>query len=150
MSPVRPSAAARRVGYAIGIAVDVMLLWLINIWPGWSAVPFLTDETPRVLGLLDAALVVGAAVNVAYLGYDARWFVALGGLVTTSVGLAGLVLVWQVFPFAFAGAAWAEVARILLVMGIVGSVVALVADAVRLLLQVLADPSRTRHGHAGR
>ena len=50
---------SRRPGYVAGIAVNAVLLWLVHGWPGWEVVPFLTDETPRVLGWVTASLVVG-------------------------------------------------------------------------------------------
>jgi hypothetical protein len=130
----RPSPASRRVGYAIAVAVNLLMMYLINIRPGWQAVPFLTDDTVRVLDLVNLALVVGAAVNVLYLVYDARWFVALGGLATTGVGLVVLTRIWQVFPFAFgSGFNWALVVRLLLVLAMVGSGVALIVQLVQLL-----------------
>jgi hypothetical protein len=41
----RPSAAARRAGYLIGIAVSAALLFVLNGQPGWQALPFLTSDT---------------------------------------------------------------------------------------------------------
>jgi hypothetical protein len=129
----RPSRASRGVGYAVAVAVNLLMLYLINIWPGWHAVPFLTDDFVQVLYLVNLSLVVSAAVNVLYLGYDARWFVALGGLATTGVGLVVLTRIWQVFPFDFSsGSNWALVVRVLLVLAMVGSGVALVVQSVQL------------------
>jgi hypothetical protein len=51
--------------------------------------------------LVNLTLVVSAVVNLAYVGYDAPWAVALGAIVTTGLGLAALIRIWQVFPFDF-------------------------------------------------
>jgi hypothetical protein len=50
-----PSVRSRRVGSVVGAIVDAALLWLIHGWPGWDVVPFLTVETPRVLGIVTAS-----------------------------------------------------------------------------------------------
>ncbi|WP_370962534.1 hypothetical protein [Amycolatopsis sp. cg9] len=120
----RPRAGKRRAGYLIGALVNVLVLLAAHAWPGWEAVPFLTGDTPRVLGVVDLALTAGVATNVAFLGYDPEWLTALGGLVTTLAGLVAVVRVWQVFPFDFAGSSfdWPVTARVLLVVGIAGSV----------------------------
>lgn len=30
--------------------IDAAMLYVINAWPGWEAAPFLTEDTPLVLG----------------------------------------------------------------------------------------------------
>ena len=133
-APVRgPSAAARRVGYTIAALIDAALWFLINVRPGWDVLPFLSGATARVLPLVNASLIVGLAVNLAYLFHDGARFKALGGLVTTGVGLAAIIQVWRVFPFDFHGYAinWPIILRIVLIVGMVGS-------AIGLLVQFLA------------
>ena len=127
---VRPSVTARRIGYLVAIVVNALLLWAVNRWPGWDVVPFLTAETDQVVGWVNASLGVGIAVNVAYLLRAPWWLKALGDLLTTGVGGAALIRLWQVFPVDFddAGFDWALLTRILLALGIVGSAIgALVA-----------------------
>jgi hypothetical protein len=130
----RPSAPARRFGYVVAVAINAVLLWLIHGWPGWQAVPFLTPETTQVLGLVDASLAAAIAVNVVQLGWDPRWLVTLGSLVTTAFGLAAMVRMLQVFPFDFGrGSAWDPLARALLILAIVGTSIALVVYLVQLV-----------------
>jgi hypothetical protein len=122
------------VGYVIAAAVNAVLLWLIHVEPGWDAVPFLTPETPQVLGAIDAALIAGIAVAVVQLAWDPRWLTTVGSLVTTALGLTAMVRLLRVFPFAFgAGFDWALLARILLVLGIAGTAIALLVNLVTLL-----------------
>lgn len=128
-------AGSRRAGYVVAVAINLALLVALNSWPGWDAVPFLTDETTRVLGWVNASLVVSALANVAYVVADPRWLKAAGDAVTTGVGLVAMLRLWSVFPFAFAAGSvdWALVVRVVLVVGIVGSAIGIVAAVVRLV-----------------
>jgi hypothetical protein len=138
----RPSAAARRTGYTIAVLVNATLLYLVNVWPGWDAVPFLDEDTPQVLGWVNASIVAGIAANLVYLFDDSRWVRALGDVVTMGVGLAALMSIWQVFPFDFGDQAfdWAVVFRVLLAIGMLGSAIGIVARVVSL---VKDTPSRS-------
>src|SRR4051812_44953167 len=95
----RPSAAARRAGYVIAVMVNAAMLYGVNRWPGWDAVPFLTNDTELVLGFVNASILVSLAANALYLVRDPRWLKALGDGVVAAVGVATSVRVWQVFPF---------------------------------------------------
>ncbi|MFC7530086.1 hypothetical protein [Actinoplanes sp. GCM10030250] len=130
----RPSTAARRAGYGIAAAVNVTLLYLINAHPGWGAVPFLTGETDAVMPLVNASLGVGVVVPLVQFARDPRWLVALGSMATTAAGLPALVRLWQVFPLDFGDASfnWPLVARDLLAVGLFGSIIAVVVQAVAL------------------
>ena len=59
----RPSTASRRAGYAVAVAINAAMLWLIHVWPGWDALPFLTADFEAVLWLVDVSLVVTIVVN---------------------------------------------------------------------------------------
>jgi hypothetical protein len=130
----RPSAAARRVGYLVGIAFSAALLLILNGQPGWQALPFLTSDTSQVIGLVNLSLAVGLTVNAVYLFYDPPWLKSLGDLVTAGIGLAVAVRIWQVFPFNFHGSSawWSTAIRVLLVIVIVGSAISIVVQAVSL------------------
>ena len=128
----RPSAASRRFGYAVAVVVNLALLLLVNRWPGWAAVPFLTDDTELVLGVVNASIVAGVLANLAFLAADPPWLKAAGDLVTTAIGLAAAVRVWQVFPFELSST-WALVVHLLLAIAIIGSVIGMVATAWRLM-----------------
>ena len=132
---------ARRAGYVVAAAVNAVLLYLVNGRPGWDVLPFLTADMAKVLPLINLSLVAGIAVNLIYLIRDPRWLVAAGGLVTTGVGLAAVVRLWQVFPFGFAtGSPWETIARILLLLGIAGSVIGLVVQIVALVRAAAGRP----------
>ena len=130
----RPSAAARRVGYLVGIVVSAALLFILNGQPGWQALPFLASDTTQVIGLVNLSLAVSLSVNVVYLFYDPPWLKSLGDLITSGIGLAVAIRIWQVFPFAFHGPAawWSTAVRVLLILVIAGSAISIVVQAVSL------------------
>ena len=136
-SPTRtPSTRTqRRVGYAVGALVNALVLVAVNWWPGWDAVPFLTDDTRLVLGWVNASIVVGLLANLLYAVSDPPRVRAGGDLVQNLVGLAAMVRLWQVFPvhFAAGGFDWELVARVFLGLGIAGASIAIVVALVRLV-----------------
>lgn len=142
----RPSVAARRVGYVVAVLVNAAMLYLANAWPGWEAVPFLTDDTRLVMGLVNASIIASIVVNLVYLMHDPRWLGALGGVVSTSVGLLALLRIWQVFPFDFGDSSfdWELVARILLGVGMVGSLIGIVSGFVSFVRGMADRDSLTR------
>ena len=94
----RQSAGARRAGYCLAIGFSAALLIVLNGSPGWQAIPFLTSDTDQVLWLVNLSLAAGIAANVVYLAYDPPWVRSPGDLVTTGIGLATAIRIWQVFP----------------------------------------------------
>lgn len=136
MSVPERSSVGRRAGYLVGIVVDAVLLYLINGWPGWDEVPFLTEDTTRVLGWVNASIIAGVVTNAVYLVADPPRSKALGDLVVNSIGLYALVRIWQVFPFDFpddGSVPWDLIARTVLVVAIAGTIIALIVAVVRLL-----------------
>lgn len=134
-APQQSSTAARRFGYLVAVAVNAVLLYLINVAPGWRDLTFLTSATVSVLTLVNTSLVAGIVANVVYVLDDAPGVRAFGDLVTTGIALATIVRVWQVFPFAFdqRGFPWETVIRVLLVVAGVGSAIAIVVQLVMLV-----------------
>lgn len=121
----RPPRPARQVGYLVGAVVNGVLLWLVNVEPGWAALPFLTSELSDVLPLVNASIVVGALANLVYVAADPPWLRAAGDVVVTAVGLVALVTLWRVFPFDFTGQSfdWALLVRWVLGVGVIGSLI---------------------------
>lgn len=138
----RPSPAARRLGYTIGLLVNAAMLFLINVSPGWKVLPFLTDDFRLVLGLVNASIVVGLVSNAFYIVSDPPWVKALGDLAQTIVGVVAMVRLWQVFPLDFGDSTfpWDVLARWLLAVGIGGSMIGLVVGLVSLGRAVREPP----------
>jgi hypothetical protein len=121
-----------RAGHVVGVLVNLVVLYLINVRPGWEAVSFLTEQTTLVLGLVNLSLWVSAAAEASYVVTPSRGWRALGDVATTGVGLAALVRVWQVFPFDL-GSFWETMVRVVLVVGVGGSLIGIVAALSRLI-----------------
>ena len=134
----RPAVGDRRVGYVVAVLVNAAVLYAVNVWPGWQALPFLTEDMRLVLGLVNASMLVSIVANMVYFLVDPRWLKALGDIVTTAVGIAALVRMWQVFPFDFSGSSfdWALVVRVAMGVAIGGSAIALVVAFVSFVKSV--------------
>ncbi len=123
---------ARRAGYAAAAGVNAVLLFLINVTPGWSILPFLTPDMSIVLPWINASMVAGILANVVYLIRDTPRIKSIGDLVTEAIGLLAMIRLWQVFPFDFGADAnaWATVVRVVLIVGVVGTAIAMIVSVV--------------------
>lgn len=129
------STTSRRVGYVVAALVNAVLIYLVNVWPGWQAVPFLTEGMDDVLAVVNLSLAATVVVNTAYLVYDPTWFTAAGQVVLSAIALAVAIRLLQVFPFDFSAYAvdWELVTRVVLGFAVLGSVVGVVVSLVRLV-----------------
>ena len=128
----RRSRPWRRLGYLVAAAVNVAVLWIVNVQPGWSDLGFLTDDAERVVALVNVSAVVALVVNLGYLWFDGPRVRTLGDLVTTTAGLVAAARVLQVFPFDL-DEPWSTGVRVLLVVAVVGSVIGILTDLVTLV-----------------
>ena len=134
-NPAKDGApAARRLGYLVAVVVNVVMLLLVNVRPGWRELPFLTEDLTGILWLINLSMVTSAVVNVVYLWHDPAWFKSVCQVGVSAIGLASAVRLWQVFPFDFSSSSfnWPAVTRLVLALAIFGSVVAIVAELTRL------------------
>jgi hypothetical protein len=114
--------------------VNAAMLWGINIWPGWQVLPFLTSDMTRVLGIINASLTAGIVANLVFAVIRNRGIMALGNLVVLGIGLAAVLRLWEVFPFDFGDSwsGWPVVVRVLLGLGIAGSIIGALVEIVAL------------------
>jgi hypothetical protein len=141
-SHVTPHVGSHRAGHVVAVLVNLLVLYLVNVRPGWDAVPFLTAETTQVLPWVNASLWVTVVAESLYVAWDTGWFRALGDIVTTSVGLAALVKLWEVFPLDVTGT-WEVLARVVLVLGVVGSLVGIGIALARLIRSLASSGGST-------
>ncbi|MCP2242354.1 hypothetical protein [Lentzea aerocolonigenes] len=140
----RSRRTARRSSYLVAALLDVTLLVLINVSPGWQAIPVLTAAAADVVVAVDVALAVALVVNLLCLARPRRSLAAVGDVVSTAAGLAAVFRVLQVFPFSFAGSAtdWAAITRLTLISIIVVVSIALVVQLVVLVRVLVLGPER--------
>ncbi|MDX8034897.1 hypothetical protein SK803_32170 [Lentzea sp. BCCO 10_0856] len=131
----RSRTTARRGRYLAGALADVTLLVLINVSPGWRAVPVLTEAAAAAVIVVDISLAIALVVNLLCLVRPRRPLTAVGDVVSTTAGLVALIRTVQVFPFAFADptADWATIVRLTLVSIIVVVSIALLVQFVVLM-----------------
>jgi hypothetical protein len=146
-----PSKAQRNSGYVVSIAVNAVLLWIVHRIVGWGWLPFLTPAWADVLPVLSASIIASIVVYVLFLGYDGVWFKAPGNIVMAAFGIAVSVRMWRVFPFDLAGYAfpWQTLARVAIVLAIVGSAIAIVVEVVRLAAAATGAGSGSAGGVGG-
>jgi hypothetical protein len=137
------SSRGGNVGSAL---VNAAMLWGINIWPGWQVLPFLTSDMTRVLGIINASLTAGIVANLIFVVIRNRGIMALGNLVVLGIGLAAVLRLWEVFPFEFGGSwpGWPVVVRVLLGLGIAGSIIGALVEIVALFRSPGGSRQRAR------
>ena len=132
--PDRRSSTGRKAGYLAAIVVNAILWVVVNVRPGWREAPFLTEGFVDVVWLINLSLLAGVAVNAVYLFFDPAWFTSIGQIGVSVIGLVASLRALTVFPFDFSAYAfdWALVARVLLYIGVFGSIVSIIVELVRL------------------
>jgi hypothetical protein len=137
------SSRGGNVGSAL---VNAAMLWGINIWPGWQVLPFLTSDMTRVLGIINASLTAGIVANLIFVVIRNRGIMALGNLVVLGIGLAAVLRLWEVFPFDFGDSwpGWPVVMRVLLGLGIAGSIIGALVEIVTLFRSAGGSRERVR------
>jgi hypothetical protein len=141
---------ARRAGFVVAAMINIVMWYAVNVWPGWQVVPFLTDDTRQVLAVVNLSLIVGVLVNLVHVTYDAPRLRPLGDLVTTGVGLIAMIRVLRVFPFDFSDFSFdaSSLARVLLIIGIVGAALGVAVQFVTLVRRIIAGEAGAARGRA--
>ncbi|MBC7309929.1 MAG: hypothetical protein H5T81_07900 [Tetrasphaera sp.] len=130
----RPRTRARRSGYVVAVLGNLILVWLIAVWPGWDVVPFLNEETTEVLLFVYASITTGVLVNLVYVADDRPPVKATGELVNALVGFVSVIRIWQVFPFDLGQwAGWEWLIYIALALGAFGTAIGAIVQVVALV-----------------
>lgn len=130
----RPPLASRRVGYAVAIAVNVVMLVIAVNLLDWGWFPWLTSAFDDVVPLIVFSLAVSIVLNAAWLFFDPPRFRSVGQIITNVVSVIVTVRLYQVFPFDFSpyDFNWGAVARIVMIVAAVGAAVGALADVAKL------------------
>lgn len=130
----RQSAAQRRFGYLVAIAVNGVLLYVVNNILDWEVAPFLTDDFERVTPIVVVTLSAGILINLIYLFFDVQWIKALTQIGLAGISIAATIRLYQVFPFDFSAYEfpWEAITRTILILGIVGASISIIVEAVKL------------------
>lgn len=126
----------RSVGYGIAILINLGFIYIVQHLMDWGIAPFLTEEFTDLVPLITVSLSVAVAVYVIYLFDDRRTVKSVGQIVTNLVSLFVTVQVFIVFPFDFSGYDfdWSTLVRVLLILGMVGTVFGTLAEVRKLIV----------------
>jgi hypothetical protein len=143
------SKRARKIGYVVGFMVNSIMLFLVNVRPGWRELSFLTEDFVDILWLINLSMVSSAVVNLIYLWYDPPWYKSLCQVAVSAIGLAAATRTLQVFPFDFSAYSfnWSALTRLLMVLAILGSLVVIVTELVRLGNRMVSAGDRSQYLH---
>jgi hypothetical protein len=131
----RSRTGPARVGYAIAIAVNVVMLVITQNILEWGWLPFLTADFALVEPWISLSLTASIVVNLIYIFDDAPWVKSIGQI---GVNLLSVFVTWQiltVFPFDFSAYAfdWEVLARAVLILAIVGASIGALVELVKLV-----------------
>lgn len=131
----RVEIAARRFGYLLAAAINGFLLWCAHRLLDWEWPNFLTPEFDDLLPIVTVAFVVSIAVNLVLAWNDAGPRKSVANLVTSAFGFLAAVRTLRVFPFDFSAYAtdWSWLARMVVILAIIGTAIAFVVELVKLV-----------------
>jgi hypothetical protein len=135
----RQARPLRWLGYVIAFLVNVGVIAVVNWFPGWQSLSFLTPDFSRVLWLFNLSLLATLVVNALFILYDPEWFVSLCRTGLNLISLAFIARLWMVFPFDFSRWSfnWALFARVLIIFTIVGVSIAIVVEFIRFIIALI-------------
>jgi hypothetical protein len=127
----------RRVGYGFAVVINAAILIVVQNLLVWGWPPFLTAEFTEVLPWISLSLGLSILANVIYLFHDHPPVRSLGDMITNLVSVYVTFRVFIVFPFDFTAYDfdWASVARVLLVVAMIGATVGAVVSLTKVATQ---------------
>ncbi len=125
----------RRVGYVFAIVINAAMIYVANNLLRWDLIPVLTDDFDRVLPAINLSLAVTIVVNVLRFAYDAPWFTRVTEIISLAFSIAAALRLYRIFPLDFDqhSVVWESLIRLVLIVAIVGSAIAIVVQLVRLV-----------------
>jgi hypothetical protein len=119
---------------SIANAIGIVLFNTVPLWRQYTQGVVLEDFV-RILWAANLSFLVQIAGNLSLMFYRPPRFAALVQILATSAGLLSLIVFYVVFPLDFSqvGVAWLNSAlRIVLIAGMVGAVIGLIVQTVKL------------------
>ena len=131
----RPSGTARRrmSDYIFAVIFNIVFLVVVNKVPDWN-ISFITDSFPDILWALNTSIAVSAAGNLVLIFFHPRFLHHLLNAVFSGFAILATSVMLSVFPFDFSEVVgeWLNtLIRVLLIVGIVGSAIAVVVHLVK-------------------
>lgn len=133
----------RRFGYGVAVLVNLAMLVAVQFILDWGWLPFLTNEFSSLVPWISLSLLVSIVANLIYQFDDTSIVKSTGQIVTNLISLFVSYQIYLVFPFDFSAYAfdWEVIARIVLILAMVGSGIGVLTEAVKL---ASGEPERER------
>jgi hypothetical protein len=127
--------AARKIAYGASVVVNLVMLFVINNLLEWDWFRFLTTDFGPMLWLINVSLVATVLINLVWLGYDPVWFRSLSQIGLNLISAVVTIRMYQVFPFDFSAYEfnWAPVARLAIILTMVGLALGTITELVKLV-----------------
>ena len=123
----------RLADYIVAVIFNIAFLVIVNKVPDWN-IPFITDSFPDILWAVNTSVAVSIAGNFILIFIHPRFLHYLFNAVFSVFGILATSVILSVFPFEFRDLVgeWLNIlVRIALIVGIVGSAIAVVVNVVK-------------------
>ncbi len=110
--------------------MNSVLLYVVNVLPGWGAALFLTPEAAQVVPVLNAVFIIGIVGNLVNVVVDRRWMRAVTETLSSTVSLLGIIMILSLFPFNPDDSTvhWSLITRVVLGFAAVACVVSIIVQ----------------------
>ncbi len=135
--------AGKRFGYVVAIGCNAVGIYIVHHLLDWGWPRFLTDQFDDVLPLITVSFVYGMVTNAMFVVYDHQWFKSLANVGGSVIAFVITLRLFQVYPFDFSGYAvnWSWAVTTLLIIGMVVTAIAAVAESVRVVTSLARSDS---------
>lgn len=125
----------RRIGYSIAIVINLAMLIVVQNIVAWDLLPWLTADFAQLVPWISFSLVASIAANFVYEFNDTPVVKAMGQIGTNLIAIVVTSQILQVFPFEFSAYSfdWVIVARIVLILALVGSGIGVITETIKLV-----------------
>ena len=123
----------RITDYVFSVIFNIAFLVVVNKVPDWN-IAFITDSFPDILWAVNTSVAVSIAGNLILIFFHPRFLHHLFNAVFAIFGILACSVILSVFPFEFEDLVgeWLNILiRIALIVGIVGSAIAIVVNIVK-------------------
>ncbi len=142
----RTPSSRRRVICGVTALVAFAVFLILNFYPAWSSLPFLTGSMTFSIGSVDFALWSIIAFNVAFLFADNPGLHLFAHLIIAAFVMLALTRLIRDFPFALSGV-WVDVVHWILILGVVVAFLVIPATWWGMVTQGYEGPGEhRRHG----
>jgi hypothetical protein len=125
----------RRFGYGVAVVVNLVMLVAVQFILDWGWLPFLTSEFSSLVPWISLSLLASIVTNLVYQFNDTSFVKSTGQILANLISLFVSYQIYLVFPFDFSayGFDWEVIARIVLILAMVGSGIAVLTEAMKLV-----------------